>query len=417
MGASMGTVIIVLLVIAGVAAAIAIPLYAKRQAYIKELTGRGWTFVNSPDVMVTAGLNLPPFGLGTTRKVDDQITGRASTGAFFQAFQYRTDNFTSGDDYVVCVKLSRSLPEFYAVPVNRPRAGVRATQFAAAPLTIVAQDGDYAAAVQPLVLAGLAGFPSTVAPDLSIDHDNLVALTVSKEPAELQQAIEALARIAAALDGPALAGFSGPTPNPELSWYDHPTWIYRPRDDSALGLVEHNGGGTNHRASEVTIAPDGPLPFIALRHDWQTSRTVTESDGNGGTRTRTVTDNHTEHLFEIHPVFRFADFKVNAGLIGNKRTFEWGEFNDRFTVRAPDARFASDLFHQRMMEFLMANNPPPFWYANGRLGISCNHDLASFAQAVAFLTAFFSWVPDFLWDNLGVVPRPVPEAHSVTTGY
>lgn len=409
----MGVVLIVLLVIAGVAAAIAIPIYLKRQAYIKELQSRGWTFINSPDVLITAGLNLPPFGVGTTRKVDDQITGRAANGSFFQAFQYSTESYSSGSDYVVCIKLPRSLPELYALPQGRPRVGVRALALGGSALTLVGQDPQFAAAVDPLLPAALTRLPASVVPDLSIDHDNLVALTVSKEPAVLAQTIDALAELATALQGPQLASFVGPTPCAELSWYDHPEWIFRPRDDSALDLVQHAGGGQNHRAEAVTIAPAGPLPFIALTHHWQTTRTVTESDGNGGTRTRTETDNHVEQIFEIHPTFAFGEFKLNSGLFGNKRTFEWNEFNERYTVRAPDPRFASDLFHQRMMEFLMANNPPPFGYAHGVLTIQTAHDLASFSQAIAFLTAFFSWVPDFLWTNLGVSPRPVPEASSL----
>jgi hypothetical protein len=47
--------------------------------------------------------------------------------------------------------------------------------------------------------------------------------------------------------------------------------------------------------------------------------------------------------------------------------FESAEFSSRFYVQSSDKRFAYDVFHPRMMEFLMQVDPPPIQLASGTL--------------------------------------------------
>ena len=58
--------------------------------------------------------------------------------------------------------------------------------------------------------------------------------------------------------------------------------------------------------------------------------------------------------------FSFPLLSVGGGGGGKKVRFESEEFNDRFTVRTDNPKFASDVIHPRTMEFLMAVQPPGF---------------------------------------------------------
>jgi len=58
--------------------------------------------------------------------------------------------------------------------------------------------------------------------------------------------------------------------------------------------------------------------------------------------------------------FSFPLISVGGGWGGKKIRFESEEFNDRFTVRTNDPKFASNVIHPRTMEFLTAVEPPGF---------------------------------------------------------
>lgn len=406
------TLFAVIGVIVLVGIGIAVAVYVRRQQYIKSLTSRGWQFVDRPSIAAAHGLNCPPFGLGDNRRVDDQVTGRTRQGTPFQAFEY--DSTTHGDPgYVVTVPLPRSMPEFYHFPTDRPRAGAQGVVVHQDPAhTVVAKDPEYGRAVLAAIAPTLAGYPVLAQlprVDLSIDHDQLVAVGVPKEAEQLEVQLEAMAETARAIaQSSALQAYQGPDKPPRLSVYGHPGWEYRTRDDSLLNRVQHRGGGQNHRAENCLLSSHPMLPFVALTHRWETTRTVTETDSEGRTRTRTVTDHHEEELVEFHPQFSFADFKVNRGLMGDRVQFEWHQFNEAFTVRCASPRFASDVFHQRMMEYLMACRPLPFELTAGRIEVGTGVDVTRIAFMEEFLLGFFARVPNFVWENLGHSRPPIP---------
>ncbi|CAI9399598.1 hypothetical protein [Aestuariimicrobium sp. T2.26MG-19.2B] len=405
---------VVLLVVLGLVVAGLIVWGVLRARYVKSLRDKGWRFVTSPDVSIVHGLNVAPFGLGFNRRVDDQIIGRTSSGMPFQAFKYSASGVSAGDGYVVTMPLPRSLPEFHTFPVTVNRSGIRATEFSQdSGLRQIGHDAAWVRVAARALDPALRQLSTVTTPQLVVDHASLVGLGAPRQADQLQAYVEAMALGARELSAEGLARFQTEAPPPELSFYQHPAWIYRPRDDAALQSVAHTSGGSNHQAKDVMIATDGPIAIVALTHHWTTTRTVTESDGNGGTRTRTVTDHHSENLREFHPSFPFGEFKVNAGWFGNKREFESVDFNERFTVRAPDARFAHDIFHPRMMEWMLKVNPPPFEGADGRLTITCEHTVESMETARLFLLAFFGRVPRYVWQNLGLAVPPVPLVGSV----
>lgn len=91
---------------------------------------------------------------------------------------------------------------------------------------------------------------------------------------------------------------------------------------------------------------------------------------------------HTYHLsyFLLHlPFGQVPDLSIRrenlldriAGTIGfDDIDFESEEFSSRFHVQSSDKRFAWDVIHPRMMEWLMEIEPPPLELAGGTLLLS-----------------------------------------------
>lgn len=388
---------IVLALLAVVATVVAWGVH--RHLYVKSLTERGWTFISSPSIAIAYGLNVPPFGTGFGRGVDDQVTGNASDGIPFSAFEYEYRGWRS-PGYVVTVPLPRPLAEGEVHRHDGPRL----------PLGPATTHGNVTAtSPEPRLVEALL----TVAPELggpwriSIDGDRLVLIGAGKRPDELSAAIEEVARVRSLLVASKAMDCVAPAPPPMLSFHRRPDWGYTPRDDSALALVAHTSGGHSHTAVDVIRGDNDGLPFIRLRHEWKTTHTHTDGNGN----VRTETRNHSEELCEFRTTFPFNDLSVNWGLFGQAQTFEWEDFNRRFKVRSPHPRFASDVIHQRQMEWLMSRDSPRFEIENGRIRVDADgawgpDDIAS---ASDFLHGFFARVPDFVWQNLGAWPRPIPE--------
>ena len=93
-----------------------------------------------------------------------------------------------------------------------------------------------------------------------------------------------------------------------------------------------------------------------------------------------------EHLFD-----RVASF------IGfDDIDFESSEFSDRFHVKSSDKRFAYGVIHPRMMDFLLANDPPTVNLEGDYCCIFTDSNCWSptqFRGNVAWLQKFFSLWP------------------------
>lgn len=371
-----------------------------RYLYVKQLRDRGWTFVTSPSIAVAFGLNVPPFGLGFGRSVDDQITGQAADATPFSAFRYRCSHWRS-TGYVVTVPLTRSLAEGEMFHSTAPRLSL-GQAVTVGDVSAAAQDPRYAA-----VLAEAAAPMLTGPWRVTVDGDHLVLIDAPKRADELAAAIDQLAAVRARLHASPAMDFAGPPPPPSLSFHRRPGWTYIPRDDSYLGLLEHTGGGHNHRAIDIIHSENHGIPFLRLRHDWETTHTRTDAQG----RTHTETRHHSEELCEFRTTFPFRDLSVNWGLFGAAQNFEWAEFNRRFKVRSADPRFASDVIHQRQMEWFVRCDAPKFEIVGARIRVGDGGDWHpdDIDRASEFLHGFFARVPDFVWQQLGAWPRPVPE--------
>ncbi|MDO5676740.1 MAG: hypothetical protein Q4G35_04430 [Propionibacteriaceae bacterium] len=372
-----------------------------RHQYVQSLRAKGWEFITSPSIAISYGLNVPPFGQGFERRVDDQLLGKAKDGTPFTAFKYASTQWRSSG-YAVAMPLPRSLP-----PGTVSRAYDGGLPALGEPLTIgeftaSAPDQGYARVLLDAVGPHLQG-PYRV----TVDHNNLTLVDAPREADGLERAIEQLAAIRAALLASTAAQLTWAEPPAQLSFYERPEWVYLPQADSYLGAVNHTGGGFDHEAHDVILADNAGLPFVRLRHTWKTRHTRTDSEGRSSTEIR----NHEEILCEFRTTFPFHGISVNWGLFGRSQKFEWEDFNRRFTVRTDHPKFGSDVIHQRQMEYLMQTNAPKFQIADGVIRVGDGGDWlpADIDWASKFLHGFFGRVPDFVWQQLGAWPRPIAE--------
>jgi hypothetical protein len=404
----MNTTAIILLVVAVVALGLITFFIIRRQRYVRALRGRGWIFESRPALESVLDHHAPPFGLGFVRKVDDAISGQASAGVPFRVFEYSSsDGGPKFDDRVASVQLPLPLPDLF-VSTNQPRAGVHLPAVEVDPrFQVHAADSDYArSAISAAVLDAIAVFGhNDRVVDLSIDGEHLVAVGAPKDPDDLQSYLEQLAAIAQAINQENLAPYRVIPQQPGFGFYGHPDWQLIGRDDSLITKYELTRAGFGHATEKVIRGANDGLPLEAFIHRWKTERTEAYTDSEGHSETRTVTEDHSEIVTAVRMPFTFPLLSVGGGWGGRKIRFESEEFNERFTVRADDAKFASDLIHPRMMEFLMARQPPDFRIQADVMRFSVDkHDTELIGLCADFAHEFFGRVPSFVWKNLQITP-------------
>lgn len=97
-------------------------------------------------------------------------------------------------------------------------------------------------------------------------------------------------------------------------------------------------------------------------------------------------------------------FDKIAGAIGfDDIDFESAEFSRKFFVKSSDRKFAYAVIHPRMMEFLLAGDPPPIDIRAGKVcfrGNGSRWSPAQFGLHLEFASKFFDLWPDYLQDDL-----------------
>jgi hypothetical protein len=402
------TIVIILIVVAVLVVGLIAFLIIRRQRYVRALRGRGWTFESRPSLDSVLDHHAPPFGLGFVRKVDEAISGQTASGVPFRVFEYTSsEGGPKFDDRVASMQLPLPLPDLF-VSTDHARSGVELPQVEVDPrFQVRAADAGYAGtALSASVLDAIAAFGQAGHKvDLSIDGQQLVAVGTPKDPEQLQGYLEKLGAVAQAFNPGALAPYRATPPTPGFGFYGHPDWQLIGRDDTLIAKYDLTTAGFGHTTEKVIRGSNDGLPIEAFIHRWKTQRTETYTDSNGRTRTRTVTENHSEVVTAIMMPFTFPMLSVGGGWGGKKVRFESEEFNDRFTVRTENPKFASDVIHPRTMEFLMAAQPPGFRIAGNGMRFSVDkHDTELIGFCADFAHEFFGRVPSFVWKNLQITP-------------
>ena len=274
-------------------------------------------------------------------------------------------------------------------------------------LQVHAADPAYAKAVlSSSVLGAIAAFGAAgYRVDLSIDGAHLVAVGAPKEPDALQTYLEALAPIAQAVDASGLGAYTITPPPPGFTFYGRPDWLLIGRDDTLIRQYDLTTAGFGHETEKVIRGNNDGLPIDAFIHRWKTRRTESYTDSEGRSRTRTVTENHSEVVTAVNLPFSLPMLSIEGGWGGDKVRFESEEFNDRFTVRTSAPKFAYDVIHPRTMEWLMADPPPGFKIEGQVMRFSVSqHDTEQIGACADFAHAFFARVPSFVWKDLQITP-------------
>jgi hypothetical protein len=90
-------------------------------------------------------------------------------------------------------------------------------------------------------------------------------------------------------------------------------------------------------------------------------------------------------------------FDKVAGLLGLEEiNFESDQFNNRFAVQSRDKRFAYDVLHPRMMEFLLDRAPPMIDFSRGQCCLSLGErrwSVAEFDSVLVWAAKFFALWP------------------------
>lgn len=401
------TTLIVIAVVV-VLIAVAALLIIRRRRYIRDLQDRGWTFVSSPVLESVLDHQAPPFGLGFERKVDESVSGATSAGVPFHVFEYSCrDGGPSFDERLASLALPLALPPLF-VSSGRPRTGVQLPSVDTGPgWDVRAADPGYASALLTAPVCEAIGSFGSLAGgvDLSIDGAHLVASGAPKQPDALQAYLETLAPVVTALDVAALTPYAVPTPPARFGFFGRPDWTLTERDDSLIDKYDLTREGSRHRTERIIRGPNNGLPLESFVHRWQTTRTVTDTDSEGRSRTRTVTDQHEETVTAVWLPFRLPQLSINGGWGGARVKFELEEFNDRFKVRTSNAKFAYDVVHPRMIEYLMSVDPPDM-EIEGDLVLFPDSvsDTLQIGRCADFAHEFLARVPSFVWADLGLAP-------------
>jgi hypothetical protein len=135
---------------------------------------------------------------------------------------------------------------------------------------------------------------------------------------------------------------------------------------------------------------------------------VTSSNG----KTTTTTTYNFSYLIVRPPFPRTPDLLLRRegfldklkGVLGfDDIDFESAEFSRRFYVKSTDKRFAYDVIHPRMMEFLLESEPPVVDLERGACCVtdgSRRWEAEHFRQRIAWAERFFDLWPDHLTRKL-----------------
>jgi hypothetical protein len=187
-------------------------------------------------------------------------------------------------------------------------------------------------------------------------------------------------------------------------------WSYTERDDSWTTRFQGApfGQGDDRRAENILQGSYEGRPFVAF--DYRYSTTSTTTDGQGHTQTHTEVHPYSIVAMGVGAVFPALSvspegfFGRLVGRLTNKDIeLESEDFNRAFTVTCPDRKFASDVLHPQMMEYLLTM-PELAWHLQGDWIIAVHtgrHSVEEVDTKLAQIDGIVDKVPEFVWRAVG----------------
>jgi len=386
----------------------------RRQHYLKEVRELGWSHDSNPTLAEVSDLGAPPFAMGLRRSIDELVAGTTPGGFSFRVFEYGYTG--AGPKYsgrVAAVQLPISLPAVFVCDAGHERVGIalggqQLVQAADGDLRAIADDAGLVQEVLASVGGTIAAFArASGRADLGVDGSQLVACGAPKDPDDLKSFLAGLDPVAQALAGSASLAARQVPPSAGSGFYGHPDWQFVGGDDSVLDVYPTSREGYGHRVEDLIRGLRDGIRLDAFTHTWKTDHTVTETDSEGHTHTRTVTDHHSEVVCGFVLPFALPSLSMNGRRVGEKVRFESTDFNSAFTVRTDNPRFASDVTHPRMMEWLLATRPYGWSVTGSVVDFEVpRHDLLLVDACEEALRGWLGRFPRFVWQDLGLQPPP-----------
>lgn len=187
-------------------------------------------------------------------------------------------------------------------------------------------------------------------------------------------------------------------------------WSYTPRDDSWASAFRGAPFGLGHDRQARNVLRGGYDGRGCVAFDFTYHTTETSTDAEGRTTTREESHDYTVvaintavvlPALEVTPESFFA--RTVGKLVVRDIQFESEDFNRAFTVQCPDRKFAFDVLHPRMMEFLLEHRDAAFRF-DRRYVLAVRPGSASIAEidaSLALVDAVLDRVPDFVWQDAG----------------
>lgn len=157
---------------------------------------------------------------------------------------------------------------------------------------------------------------------------------------------------------------------------------------------------------------DAVVELNAGDFTYKTRETYTTTvNGKTQTRTRIVTHHFSYFIMEL-PYIRMPDLlirregffdKVASAFGKNDIDFESAEFSRKYYVKCESRKFAYDIIHPRMIEFLLATSPGLIDIENGRICLTDGSSVwkaPRFAGALDWTKQFLDLWPDFVVKDL-----------------
>jgi hypothetical protein len=186
-------------------------------------------------------------------------------------------------------------------------------------------------------------------------------------------------------------------------------WVWTDRDDRWCDVFSGApfGQGHNRQARHVMTGVHEGRGFVGFDYVYYTTETSTDSKG------------HTTRREVAHP-YAVLGLQVGANvprlsvspegffgrtvgkLFGNDIELESEDFNRAFTVSCPDRKFASDVLHPQMMEYLL-QHPRLGWRfeQDSMLVIARGRRIPAQIEAtIQVMDAITDLVPEFVWLRL-----------------
>lgn len=168
--------------------------------------------------------------------------------------------------------------------------------------------------------------------------------------------------------------------------------------NTITGVVEH--GSLNGRVTTGDFT-----------YKTRETTTTTDSKGRTTTRTRIVKHHFSYFIYDTgHAgmpdmlIRREGVFDRIASLFGkNDIDFESSEFSKKYFVQCDSRKFAYDVVHQRMIEFLLKTKPGLIDIERGRICLSDGYSVWNadrFGESLGWTLEFLEQWPDYLVEDL-----------------